>query len=588
MGVVKRLSDQVVNQIAAGEVIERPVSIVRELVDNSLDAGASKISVSLLDGGRSYIKVVDDGCGISGQDLPLAIERHATSKISASSDLDNIGTLGFRGEALPSIGSVSHLKITSRVKDCDVGNVLEVNGGKVFEPKPVACAIGSKVEIRSLFFNTPARRKFLRTAGTETRRVKQWLGDLCLAYPHVAFSLTVDNKPVWKVAPSSDIFTRAKQLRPNLSVPFRNSLGEVSIEGLLAHPGQALFDSSGLTLIVNGRLVRDRVLLRAVREGYQSTLKAREYPCAVVSLKLPQASVDVNVHPQKSEVRFKNSQGIFEFVRNSVLTAVSKFNQALEAVAVNAGSIAPIPMRASPSGGSSSYQKRALEASSQDKLFFSNPPTVVQVADDAVHQVFEVEKELKFQEMTYLGQLFKCYLLCEHHERFYVVDMHAAHERINYNRIRQGYRDRDVPSQRLLIPLEVKLPASSVDRCMEAFDFFERYGFEIDQFGEDTLIVRAVPAIVLANAIPDLIREISAFPIELESEGAFEALVDSVAARIACHGSIRSGKLMKPSEAYALLAQLDQANLAGACPHGRPVVVSYHENEVERWFGRDK
>ena len=574
------LPDHVINHIAAGEVVERPASVVRELVDNAVDSGSRRISVYLEDGGISLIRVVDDGCGMTREDALLACERHATSKIRDVNDLDNIHTLGFRGEALSSIAAVSRLRLKSRSSSDPAAVELTIVGGSLKDVNTVSGPPGTDIQAATLFFNVPARKKFLRQPATEERRVKQWLTQSAIVSPHIHYQLHTDGKLLLNLPACASPIERARGIFKGEVVSFEESWGRFTLQGLLCHPSLAQADTSALVLFVNGRLVSDRLLLKAVREGFQSTLKGSEYPAGFVSLSLPPEDVDVNVHPQKSEVRFRAGNEVFAAVRQVVLRHTNAFTGPLQPVWTAPGKPEhaaeprpePIPLafsspRAEPRPGT------------------SVPPAEL----NAIPEEVPVRAEpFRFSELRYIGQALACYLFCEKDGVLYVVDMHAAHERYNYNLIRNGMRTRAVESQLLLAPLAVALSETGAHNCLEHQELLSACGFEVEPFGESTVLVRSVPAVLADSDPAPLIKEIAALELGAGPQGSVEALIDQIAARIACHASVRSGYRIEKEEAYALFAALDQSEFSSACPHGRPVVVSFRERDIERWFGRDR
>lgn len=585
---IRVLADDVVNKIAAGEVVDRPSAVVRELVDNALDAGAQEITVSLEEGGQRLIRVSDDGCGMGRDDALLAFERHATSKLSSADDLLSLSTLGFRGEALPSIAAVS--KVLLRTRQPHEGHATEVTieGGKIRDVRDAASAPGTTIEVRSLFFNTPARKKFLKSVRSEELRIKSWLTSVAIGRPEVRFRVFSDEREILNLPRHDSMMVRAEGIYRGASRPVSATQGDLSITGLLGHPSLAQMDSSALVLIVNGRVISDRLILKAVREGFDSTLKDREFPAGFISLTLSPADVDVNVHPQKSEVRFRNSGDVFAFTRDAVLRAVRSFSspvvpqseqgeesETLSAPAVRALAASFPPSYAAPRGPGT------LAVQEAPSLF-----TATATRKEAVERT--AESAFRFSNLRYIGQLFECYLLTEYAGSLYVVDMHAAHERYNYNRIRADFARRSADSQQLLMPVQVALSERGVDSCVQYQELFASLGFEWDAIGPTSLAVRAVPSYFRDARLIEVVKEVAALAEGMDPKAAFIQHVDRIAARLACHASIRSGKLMEREEVYALFADLDSSEFSAACPHGRPVVISFSERQVESWFGRDR
>lgn len=564
---INLLPDDVINKIAAGEVIERPSSVVRELVDNSLDAGATAIDIALEGGGNVSIRVSDNGSGILKGDAITAFTRHATSKIRKAEDLFNIETLGFRGEALSSIAAVSRIKLTTREKSENVGTSVSIEGGVTQEATSVSRDVGTDVLVKALFFNTPARRKFLKSDRTELSRIKDWVVGTSLAHPSVRFTLTSDGKEVLRINPASTFFERAEQIYKGSYVAFERGVGPFGVSGRLAPPSKASSSVNSLTLLVNDRLVLDRVLLRAVKDGFDSTLKEREVPTGVLSIKLPPSQVDINVHPQKSEVRFLNPGAVFAEVRDAVLEAVKRFRTP------ESGSEAVHHRSAGyPVGGGANFQG----------LNFQSQPLFYVESDS------KREEPFRFSSLKYIGQLFECYLLCEKGGEFVVVDMHAAHERYNFNLIRRTVLSGEVPSQGLLVPKVITFAAEEREALLKETFGLSKFGFELEPFGENEILVRSAPSIIPDGKVEAALRSISSGTFSEAMLGRWQEIVDHIAARMACHGSVRSGEILKREEVYSLFEALDSEEFSAACPHGRPIVVSFGERDIERWFGRDR
>lgn len=580
------LSDEVVNKISAGEVVERPAAVVRELVDNALDAGASDVLVELEEGGQNLIRVCDNGCGMSRGDLLLAFQRHATSKISKAEDLLSIATMGFRGEALPSIAAVSKVKVVSRDATSDLASQLVMEGGKILNVTEAAAACGTLFEVKQLFYNTPARKKFLKSAKSEVSKIKTWLAHSSLAYPTVRYRLVSDGKELLNLPKVQSTLERARAQFKGTTIPFSCQVSGMQLEGLIAHPSMAHYDTAAFILLVNNRLINDRMLLRAVKEGFDSTLKDREFPVGFLHWKLSAEDVDVNVHPQKSEVRFRNSGLLFGFTRDAVLKAVKSFASPNDGIS-NAPTITstlklqarnPIPYSPSSTAQISinSFLQGSAAVNLDTNLVYQSTP-----------QTKSIESYIKFSDLKYLAQILDCYLVCQHHENLYLVDMHAAHERYNYNLIRNSFKTKQVVSQSLLIPLSIELSADGLIHCMERLELYQKFGFDWDELGETTLVLRAVPSFFNNANCSQMIKDLAVLCEDHSPESSFEKEVDHIAARLACHASIRSGRKLAEPEVYALFADLDRTEFAAACPHGRPVVVRFSRAEIEAWFGRD-
>jgi DNA mismatch repair protein MutL len=617
---VRVLPDHVANQIAAGEVVDRPAAVVRELVDNAFDAGASDVSVVLENGGHTAVRVVDNGAGMSRDDALLAFERHATSKLGSADDLLSLATLGFRGEALPSIASVAKVELVTRERESDSATRVIIEGGVVRRVETVAGPIGTSIEVRHLFYNVPARKKFLKQPRTEEQRIKQWLGFVAIPRPSTRVRLVSDGREILNVPRRASALERGAQFFRGAtieftghSVPPESRQGDdaraITVAGRVGHPALAEATAQSFAVFVNGRLVSDRGLLRAVKEGFDSTLKEREFPVGFVLVTVPPEDVDVNVHPQKSEIRLRAPQVVFGAVKGAVLEAVRRFRG--PAVMGPAMVLTPSGTNLLPARGGGEVPRRP-ELSSVVGLdrggavdrpavggnlaFAYAPPTFAAVVPEACGEGVVAETvqapvegpSFRYADLRYVGLVLDCYLVCEGGGTLVVIDMHAAHERCNYNRIRREYAARSVVAQQLLVPLVVELAELSAFQCLERSDLFRSFGFEIEPFGEHAVLVRSVPTLFGDGDVAALIKEVGALSPDDSAAGRFEERIDHVAARVACHASIRSGETMTRDEVYALLRSLDETELSGACPHGRPVIVSFDRLQVEQWFGRDR
>jgi DNA mismatch repair protein MutL len=583
---IELLPDAVINQIAAGEVVERPASVVRELVDNAVDAGATDISVILTESGMSGITVRDNGSGMSRADSEMAFTRHATSKLRQLADLWGISTLGFRGEALASIASVSQVRLRTRVADESVGTEVLYVGGKLLGINSCAWGTGTEIAVNNLFFNTPARKKFLKSGRAELARITSWLQGFSFARPAVRIKLSSDGIDLLSLAAKSDVVERARELFRGPLAVVRAQDGEIAITGGLLHPSLAASDSTALTLLVNGRVVTDKILQRAVREGFDSMLKDREHPFGVIAIQMPATMLDVNVHPQKSEVRFSDPQIVASAVSKAVLEAVRTFR-------------GPVAQVEAP--------QRVVPIPRSDEIFVAYPPPKLQFGNTLIKETPQyadntdstpsvlvsalpkaAEPEFRFSDLRYIGQLLGCYLLCEQlPDRFVVVDMHAAHERINFNIIRERLLKREVKSQKLLIPITVKLTFSQSETLESYKDLLSSIGVEFS-IVDCVAHVSAAPDFIQSSKIPELISQLGISEFWGEATQKLDSFIDPIAARLACHASVRGGDQIGRSEAYHLFSELDAAILSSACPHGRPVVTAFNRSAVERWFGRDK
>ena len=600
MAKIHRLSDELANQIAAGEVVERPASVVKELVENALDANATRVNVDVTSGGSTLVRVVDDGEGMTPADAALALERHATSKIALLEDLFRLGTFGFRGEALPSIGSVSKLTLRTRTRDANEAYEIEIHGGKTIASRPAGAAVGTTIEIRDLFFNVPARRKFLKATATESAHVGEVLLGAALARPDVTFTLSRDGRVVREYlrAPSRAERARAASQGENL-IHALAERGPLRIEAMLAAPERARSGATGLSLLVNGRPVRDRQLARAVAHSYGSVMESGRYPVGVVWIDLPSELVDVNVHPQKAEVRFTDARGVLDAVTrelHAVLGAAFNLPDVGQSPFAHFGARDPRP----------DTRERfelptltSLSAAAERALGLASSPLSASLAPEASLApgarlapgpiplpetnlfVSVAERPALYGAMRFVGQVHGMYLLCEGADGLYVIDQHAAAERVTFDRLRNAHGAREIAMQRLLVAEVVEMPPADVAVLEENAAEVAALGVEVRAVGDGAVAVHALPALLKK---PDPARVVRDLAAELSKQGGRElsGAIDLVLATMACHGSIRAGDAIAPAEAQALLVALDKVDFAGHCPHGRPIVMRLPWNELER------
>jgi len=571
------LPSQLVNQIAAGEVVERPASVVKELVENSLDAGAKSVACQVVQGGRELVEVIDDGEGMPAGDLKLAVMRHATSKIKTSEDLARIGTLGFRGEALPSIAAVSRMCITTRRREDPAGTRLEMEGGGEPRMSTAGVPVGTSVEVRDLFFNTPARRKFLRTAATEMGHIQSWFTRLGLLRPDVHFRLEHGGRRLIDAPPASDLAQRAAVLlgREVFEHLFAvdSPQGGLHIQGLISDPEHSRSNARSVFLFVNGRYVRDRLLQHAVMEGYRTVLPAGRFPVVVLRIDLDAGQVDVNVHPQKTEVRFEDTQA----VHNALSVAVA---EVLAKAPWVQGRTARTYTVKKTAGVREAGVRQALmryTASTQrprvNRSFSFNTPQAQ-------------AEQLPMHEWRLVGTLWDTYLLVAWADRLAVVDQHAAAERITFERMRRSLGEGRMQTQRLLVPAQVELDAAAVAVLESQRERIAQVGFELEPFGPVTVNVTAVPALLSEAPVANLVRDVLDELAEVAAGTPWEKARLEVIGRMACHASVRAGQSLSEEKVRALLRQLEEIDFSGTCPHGRPVLVEFDKSEVAHWFLR--
>ncbi|NNL84799.1 MAG: DNA mismatch repair endonuclease MutL [Myxococcales bacterium] len=597
---IARLDARLIDQIAAGEVVERPASVVKELVENAFDAGATRVSVALRDGGKALIAVSDDGLGMTAEQAPLALERHATSKLRVSEDLQRIASCGFRGEALPAIASVSQLRLETRARGMPDGCELRVSYGRLVSERVAGCTEGTRVEVAELFGAIPARRKFLKSATTEWGHVADLLQRLALSRPDVHLEVQRDGRPVFRWpavdSPADRVAAVLPERDASAMVAVSHELGGYAVRGFASRPDVHRATAAGVHCFVNRRPVRDRVLRSAVVAAYRDWLPRGRYPTVVLYFEIPPDSVDVNVHPAKSEVRFVDPQAIHRLAREALRSAVAERSwlrgeERESALRVEDGELARSPGNASASwgsptagaGGSAGSEPRGGFGGRDDWLF-ANRVAEGPTRDDA-------SAAMRFSELRCLGQIMSTYLVLEDKGALLLVDQHAAHERVLYERLRADWLRDGVPRQTLLLAVQVELSAEVASALEEHRETTERLGFEIDRFGGGSAIVRAVPAILAQRDPARLVRRLGDALVTRADAGEMAMLreltpLDRLAATIACHGATRAGDPLAPLEQEALLADLDAIPWAPCCPHGRPVAVPMPVSEIEARFGR--
>jgi len=568
MPKIQVLPDSVAQKIAAGEVIERPASVVKELVENSLDAGAGRVIVELEQGGRGRIAVTDDGEGMARDDVLVAFEPHATSKIRGEEDLFRIFTLGFRGEALPSIAALSDVELWTCRRGETVGTHLRMGGGKALVAEDVGTAVGCRIEVRELFAATPARRKFLKAPATEAAHVAQLVGRFALARCDVGFELRHGAREGLSLPPG----TRRERIRRVLGGEIEAAMrpiefeGPLRLSGFVTHPHSSFASARSILCFVNGRLVRDRLLQHAILAAYATLIPQGRYPAAVLFLDLPPGEVDVNVHPAKLEVRFRDSQAVHDAIRRTV-------RDALRSVPAGAP---PVAAEASPTYSPNSVLPHAPSA--ERRL------NVVAVAAESEGLPFGSAG--LFSSLRVVGQVFDGYLVCEGDGEVVLIDQHAAHERIAFERLRSARRRGRVESQAMLVAQPIEVGPGEAELLGASAEDLATCGLDLEPFGDRTVLVRSVPALLPAEAIAPLVRAIASDLGEVERSRALEERTETVLATIACHSVVRVGQKLSEAEMRGLLSAMDSIDLSSNCPHGRPVARRMPRAELERRFGR--
>jgi DNA mismatch repair protein MutL len=569
MSVIRILPEEVASQIAAGEVIERPASIVKELMDNSIDSGADRISVMIEKGGKELIKVSDNGCGMTKDDLLLCLERHATSKISDLNDLFSIKTLGFRGEALPSICAVSELEITSRVPDDLIGHRLKAGGGRLVSIDEAGAPAGTTVEVKRLFFNTPVRKKFLRSERTETDQVIDIFSRIALPFTNIHFRLDAGENTVLNLPASENETNRLTVLfGRNLAASFMKAeeTGDgFRIQAYLGPPDQSRMKGDRILLYANQRNIRDRLLIHAIMEGYGQRLMKGHYPQAVIFIQIDPFLVDVNVHPTKQEVRFHQPRQVHQALIATVGKALRP-------------SFPLTPENGSGSGYDTNQKMAPLNRMSTGEPvqeYLLKPSGGLVLKEDA----------FAAGEIQIHGQLRDTYLLCEMKDGLLIVDQHAAHERIVYETLKKSFKESKTQRQAFLIPPKLELSIKEARIIDKRRDDLLVLGLEIEPFGGETFILRSVPSILATANWESFFHDLIPL-LEEETEFTDEKAMDSFLTVMACHGAIRAGQRLSQQEMGLLLRQLEKMDLPTNCPHGRPVFKKFSFYEIEKMFKR--
>jgi DNA mismatch repair protein MutL len=603
------LSEEIANKIAAGEVVERPASIVKELVENSIDAGATDIRVELEKGGCQSIKVVDNGSGIEHEDVSLVFERHATSKIHKFDDIYSVASFGFRGEAMPSIASVARVELLTRRKDDLEGTKAILESGAIKEITPAGCPEGTQISVTKIFAKVPARRKFLKTEATEQGLCLDAITRLALAHPEIRFKVLVNGKESFAAPEASDVSKRISMvLGDDFSahcISVNAQKDNVSLVGFISRPEFSKSNSKSIYLFVNKRFVRDNSITHAVLSAYRQVIEPRRYPAAVLFLDLPPHDVDVNVHPAKMEVRFKDSHSIYQLVSRSIAenlagaeTSKSSFVYRLSPavtpkkvdlllrrknkkdsfldVITPRDRVAPRPFGL--------FSRQNLQQAISDDLFKRSPvaenPEAPYQSDNA-----PAKEKINFLELSYLGQFANTYLVFAGDEGLVLLDQHAAHERILLEKLKKA-TPKQVISQSLLILEIISLTPAQITLFSECIDFLREIGLEIEIFGKDAIVVKAIPATLSEIKISEMISDIADQLKEQNQMPSLEEKKEKILASLACRAAIKANNILSEEEVDALCNQLEETPFNLTCPHGRPITISFSLSEIERMFKR--
>jgi len=604
---IRRLPPHVVNQIAAGEVVERPASVVKELLENSLDAGATRIEVSIEGGGLERIEVADDGAGIAAEELPLAVAPHATSKISDAADLEQVATLGFRGEALASIASVSAFSIRSRRREDASGAIVEVEGGEAGGVRPAAGAPGTTVTVRHLFMNAPARRKFLKTPATETARAVEVVRTAAIARPDVAFRVVVDGRVTLDLPATAELGDRvAGVLGEEVGAGLLPVEGDAGVLprawGFVGRPDLSRASSRSQRLYLNGRPIQDRLVVHALREGFRGAMPGDRHPVAVLFLDVAPGDVDVNVHPAKTEVRFRTPDAVHAAVRRavrgalggsdlvpSVETNLGTSSWSLRAPRADSGGSQPVLFSPTPTSSAASSPRGGGWSAGPTRgpagFDYAEAATAIASAIPAAPSPAELEHRSCRRRVLQVGGLF---LVSGDEEGLVIVDQHALHERLMFESLRRRITEGPLERQQLLTPATAAASAEAIEAIEDSRTLLARLGFEVEPFGPRTIAVRAVPSLLASRGV-----EATTFVVDLLERAAAEgpvpdeaAALEDVLAMMACKASVRAGDALTEAEGEALLMRAVEAERAASCPHGRPTMLRIPWSDLRRRFGR--
>jgi DNA mismatch repair protein MutL len=590
---IRLLSPEVASQIAAGEVVERPASVVKELVENALDAGARSIGVTIQEAGRRLVEVADDGSGIPAGELLLAVERHATSKLASAAELFHISTLGFRGEALASIGSVSRLTITSRVKNAETGARIRVEGGLARPLEAVAAPVGSVVRVEDLFYNVPARLKFLKQDVTERRAIDGLLARYALAYPGVRFRLVDgptttlqssgdgDRRAILAALYGVDVARQMLEVQAEEDGPATGSGQRLKLAGFISPAALTRSNRKEMTFFINGRWVSDTPLTQALMQAYHTLLMVGRFPLAALFLEVDPEEVDVNVHPAKAEVRFRSQDRVFSFIQRSARRALLAYSPVPSLPPTqNLWGGSQLPVSGAPAPGGLDW------AIGHDGEYAGGIPAGETAAQPAAPSP-EVSQSSSFSLplLRLIGQIGATYLIAEGPDGLYLIDQHAAHERVLFEKLMLQHEHKNIPSQALLTPAVVTLPPASASLLEAQLPALERFGFQVEAFGPNSFQVRSMP-VLFGNADPAVALRALVEDFEEDESPLQNELEARVAGRVCKRLAVKAGQALSPEEQRALLIDLENCDSPRTCPHGRPTMIHLSVDMLERQFGR--
>jgi DNA mismatch repair protein MutL len=604
MSVIQVLSPQLANQIAAGEVVERPASVLKELVENSLDAGAQSIDIDIEQGGVKLIRIRDDGSGIAEDDLPLALSRHATSKIGNLEDLEAVSSLGFRGEALASIASVSRLSLTSNHGEGAAWKAVSEGRDMEVDIQPASHPVGTSVEVRDLFFNTPARRKFLRTEKTEYNRIDESIKKLALSRFDVAFNLRHNQRAQLSLRPAATQLEQEKRVADICGAPFMeqalyvdNDRHGLRLWGWIGLPTFSRSQADLQHFFVNGRSIRDKVVSHAVRQAYQDVLYHGRHPAYVLFLEITPADVDVNVHPTKHEVRFRESGSIHSFISSTIKKALAEDRPQdhLQSNDSSAPGSLGQPFAAQPDQQANQWQPSMQFSDHRQSSHGTAVPMAAYQSLYTTEQASYPETDLDFnaqQDVPPLGyaiaQLKGIYILAENSEGLIVVDMHAAHERITYERMKRDFDDQGLVSQPLLVPESLAVSQREADAAEQHNAIFTKLGFTVERAAAESIIVRQIPAILRGSEVEALLRDVLSDLLEHGTSERIRDHINEILSTMACHGSVRANRKLTIPEMNGLLRDMEATERSGQCNHGRPTWSQMNLDQLDKLFLRGR
>lgn len=626
MSKINVLTAQVFNRIAAGEVVERPASIVKELVENSLDAGASSIRIEVVDGGIKQIKVIDNGSGIVFEDLQKAFLPHATSKIATVEDLEAIASLGFRGEALASIASVSQIELTSKTANSEVGGTLEIDGGKVTKHEEVASPNGTFITVNNLFYNTPARAKFLNKPKTEETKITNLVSRFILANPKVSFTYIANGKEVYRSTGKNleeAVYTVYGKDTLNSLIPFEEKVDDITISGYVGKPTYSKSNRTYQTLIINGRYVVNSTVSASVYGAYSNYLMKGKFPFFIINLNMPHNSLDVNVHPNKLDVKFINSGRIYSLINNAVVNALLSANNILRIENTEEVKEQIIPSATYESASGASFksdnkpheveiestdlvQKQAdllssfesIKGSSNKTAFGENTSVLTNSLHSSLNSIKEdykttvnetqisaFESVMDGSDINYIGKVFNTFLLIEKQDSLYLIDQHAAHERLKYDKLTQQINNKQIESQMLLVPIIINTNHLEEEFMLEHLSDIQALGFEIESFGSLSFKISSIPAVLMGLNVElffnNILKDISVFNSLNSSD-----LINDKLKQISCKSAVKGGDNLSSDEIKLLFEAMHKNNTTLLCPHGRPVIVEVTRKEIDKWFKR--